>query len=66
MSGLEQSHREQLEARLREVELQLHREMVARGFNPEQDDNVAFTAPLAKLYMERENLRAELESLHNE
>jgi hypothetical protein len=37
--------------------------MMARGFDPAQGDNVALTAPLAKLYMERENLRAELDSL---
>jgi predicted nucleic acid-binding Zn-ribbon protein len=66
MSGLERSKRTQLEEKLREVDQQLRTEMLARGFDPAQDDNVALTAPLAKLYMERENLRAELESLGDE
>jgi len=63
MSGSEESKRTELEERLREVDQQLRSEMLARGFDPAQDDNVALTAPLAKLYMERENLRAELDSL---
>ena len=63
MSGSEESKRTELEERLREVDQQLRREMLARGFDPAQDENVALTAPLAKLYMERENLRAELDSL---
>ena len=63
MSGSEESKQTELEERLREVDQRLRREMLARGFDPAQDDNVALTAPLAKLYMERENLRAELESL---
>ena len=53
----------ELEERLREVDHQLRSEMLARGFDPAQDENVALTAPLAKLYMERENVRAELDSL---
>lgn len=63
MSPLEESKRAQLEAKLREVDERLRSEMRARGFDPAQGDNLALTAPLAKLYMERENLRAELESL---
>lgn len=55
-----------LEQRLREVDQRLRGEMRARGFDPDQDDNLALTAPLAKLYTERENLRAELESLADE
>jgi hypothetical protein len=57
------SKRAKLEEQLQEVDSQLRSEMRARGFDPDQDDNVAFTAPLAKLYTKRENLRAELESL---
>ena len=53
----------QLEERLRQVDEQFRREMRARGFNPDQDDNLALTAPLARLYAERELLREELESL---
>ena len=63
MSSPEESKRIELAEKLRQVDQQLRREMLARGFDPAQDDNVALTAPLAKLYMERENLRAELDSL---
>jgi hypothetical protein len=63
MSNTDESKRAELEARLQAVDQQLRSEMLARGFDPAQDDNVALTAPLAKLYMERENLRAELDSL---
>ncbi len=68
MSGSEESRdssegsrRTRLEEKLREVDQQLRREMRARGFDPDQDDNLALTAPLAKLYSEREQLREELE-----
>lgn len=63
MPGAEESKRTELEERLREVDNRLRSEMLARGFDPAQGDNVALTAPLAKLYMERENLLAELDSL---
>ena len=56
-----ESRRKELEEKLRAVDRQLRSEMLARGFDPAQDDNLALTAPLAKLYLERENLRAELE-----
>ncbi len=62
----EQSRRTRLEEKLREVDQRLRSEMRARGFNPDQDDNLALTAPLAKLYTERENLRTELEALVGE
>ena len=57
-----QPTRTQLEERLREVDERLRRELRARGFDPDQGENLALTGPLAKLYMERENLRAELEA----
>jgi hypothetical protein len=66
MSGQEVSKRTRLEEKLREVDHRLRSEMRARGFDPDQDDNLALTAPLAKLYTERENLRAELQSLDDE
>jgi hypothetical protein len=62
----EVSMRTRLEQRLHEVDEQLRNEMRARGFDPKKDGNLARTAPLAKLYTERENLRAELESLVDE
>jgi hypothetical protein len=55
--------RARLEEKLRAVDQQLRREMRARGFDPDQDENLALTAPLAQLYLEREELREELESL---
>jgi hypothetical protein len=55
------ARRKSLEDRLRQVEELFRHEMRARGFNPDQDDNLALTAPLAKLYAEREQLREELD-----
>ena len=63
MSQWEASKQTLLEEKLRDVEQRLRREMLARGFDPAQGDNIALTAPLAKLYTERENLRAALQSL---
>lgn len=63
---LSESKRNRLEEKLREVDQQLRSEMRARGFDPDQEDNVALTAPLAKLYIERENLRAQLEAMSKE
>gem|GEM_PF-3479155 len=59
-----QQQRIKLESRLREVEGQWRSEMRARGFDPEQSDNLALTAPLARLFSEAENLRAELAALN--
>ena len=53
----------ELEERLRELDERLRSEMRARGFDPAQAANLALTAPLAKLYMQRETLREELETL---
>ena len=53
----------ELEERLRELDERLRREMRARGFDPAQGANLALTGPLAKLYMQRETLREELETL---
>ena len=55
--------RKQLEEKLREVSERLRREMLARGFDPAQEENLALTGPLAKLQMERENLRVELDTM---
>ena len=49
--------------RLREVEETLERQMRERGFEPSQVELVALPGPLAKLYAEREELRADLENL---
>lgn len=52
-----------LEARLREVEDEFERQMRERGFEPDQAELVALPGPLAKLYAEREELRADLVEL---
>jgi hypothetical protein len=52
----------QLKDRLRAVEQQFDREMRARGFDPAQDEHLALTSPLAKLYIEREDLRSKLQA----
>ncbi|MFN2493984.1 MAG: hypothetical protein ABR501_13990 [Pyrinomonadaceae bacterium] len=52
-----------LEEKLRDIDQRLRSEMRARGFDPDQDDNLALTAPLARLYLEREELRAQLQVL---
>jgi hypothetical protein len=63
MESLDETRRRRLEAKLREVDQQFRCELRARGFDPDQDDSLALTAPLAKLYTEREQLKEELESL---
>lgn len=59
-----QSRRKELEEKLSALDERLRHELLARGFDPAQYDNLALTAPLAKLYMERESLREEIESLN--
>jgi hypothetical protein len=66
MPSINALKRTELEEKLRKVDDHLRQEMRARGFDPDQDDNVALTAPLAKLYTERENLRSELAALTEE
>jgi hypothetical protein len=65
-AGLEGTRQTRLEERLRLVDELFRRGMRARGFDPDQDENLALTAPLARLYAEREQLREELESLPEE
>ena len=57
MSDTEAGSRTQLEARLRQIESEFEREMRARGFDPAQDENVALTSSLARLYTEREQVQ---------
>ena len=61
-ASLEKAQTE-LEARLRDLDERLRSEMRARGFDPAQGENLALTGPLAKLYMERQTLIEELETL---
>ena len=58
------AQREEIEEKLRAIDRQLRSEMLARGFDPDQEENLALTAPLAKLFLERENWRARLETLN--
>jgi hypothetical protein len=61
--GSVDSARTQLEEKLRVLEERLRNELRARGFDPAQAENIALPGPLAKLYLEKENVRAELEAL---
>lgn len=42
---------------------EFEREMRARGFDPEQAENVALPSHLAELYAEREQIKAQLAEL---
>jgi len=53
----------ELHDRVRILDAEFEREMRARGFDPEQAENIALPAHLAKLYAERETTKAELEEL---
>ena len=61
MSALE--NRIELEKRLGELDTRFANEMRKRGFDPAQADNVALPSALAKLFAEREAIKAELEEL---
>ena len=56
--------RQEVEEKLRAIDQQLRSELIARGFDPDQEENLALTAPLAKLFLERENWRARLQALN--
>ena len=53
----------QLEARLQEITEQFEQQMRARGFDPEQAENVALPSALARLYVERQSLLEQLEEI---
>jgi hypothetical protein len=61
MSALE--NRIELEKKLGELDTRFANEMRKRGFDPAQADNVALPSALAKLFAEREAIKAELEEL---
>jgi hypothetical protein len=65
MSATDQpeNRREELTARLRELDETFEREMRARGFDPSQVENVALTSELARLYAAREEIRTEIDDL---
>ncbi|MGI9167640.1 MAG: hypothetical protein ACR2G5_14890 [Pyrinomonadaceae bacterium] len=62
MASKEEGRRRDLDARLNKIEERFEHEMRERGFDPAQADNVALPGSLAKLYAEREELRAELQT----
>ena len=63
MANDNNNRRSELEAQLRLVDAEFDREMRERGFEPAQAENVALPTSLARLYAERETLKAELEDL---
>ena len=58
-----ESTTKQLEARLLEITEQFEQQMRARGFDPQQVDNVPLPAALARLYIERQELLEKLEEI---
>ena len=63
MTDGKNDRRSQLEAQLRLIDAEFDREMRERGFEPAQAENVALPTSLARLYAERESIKAELEEL---
>jgi len=61
-----ESTTKQLEARLLEITEKFEQQMRARGFDPQQADNVALPAALARLYIERQELLEKLEEIRGE
>jgi hypothetical protein len=61
-----ESTTKQLEARLLEITEVFEQQMRVRGFDPQQADNVALPAPLARLYIERQELLEKLEEIRGE
>ena len=55
-----------LREKLQNLDAEFDREMRARGFDPAQAENVALPSHLAALYLEREQIRAELEELEGD
>ena len=53
----------QLEAQLQQITELFEQQMRARGFDPEQADNVALPTGLARLYIERKKILEQLEEI---
>jgi len=58
---LAMSSTNELNLTLRELDREFEREMRARGFDPAQAERVALPSHLARLYAERETLKAQIE-----
>ena len=54
-----------LREQLRALDAEFEREMRARGFEPDQAENVALPSQLAALYAERETIKVQLEQLED-
>ena len=63
MADSKSDRRRALEEKLRSVEEIFLREMRARGFEPDQAENVALPTSLARLYTQREALKTELDEM---
>ena len=57
------SSTDELRAKLRTLDAEFEREMRTRGFDPAQAENVALPSHLATLYVEREQIKAQLAEL---
>ena len=55
------SSTEELNQKLRALNIEFDREMRTRGFDPAQAENVALPSHLAALYAERERIKAQIE-----
>ena len=55
------SSTDELNKKLRALDAEFDHEMLARGFDPAQAENVALPSHLAALYAEREQIKAQLE-----
>ncbi len=61
LTMLTMSSTDELNKKLRALDAEFDREMLARGFDPAQAENVALPSHLAALYAEREQIKAQLE-----
>jgi hypothetical protein len=59
---LTMSSTDELKRKLRELNAEFDREMRARGFDPDQAENVALPSHLAALYAQRERVKEELKA----
>jgi hypothetical protein len=66
LTMLAMSSTDELNRKLRELDAEFEREMLARGFDPAQAENVALPSHLAALYTERERIRATIEESKGE
>jgi hypothetical protein len=61
-----QTRIEELRKKLSEVDAQFREAARKRGFDPDQAENLALPSNLAKLFLEREEIKNQLEELVDE